>query len=80
MSENINVTIYDQQSISVIMEDEQPISVTIEDEQPIQVMIEEGTRANDIFSNPPSGCYKIVNIYLNASKHIVIVYDETPVS
>jgi hypothetical protein len=32
-----------------------------------------------IISNPPSTGYRIKNLYLNASKHIVVVYDETPI-
>jgi hypothetical protein len=40
----------------------------------------DGVGAAGINSLPPIGGYTIKNIYLNASKHIVIVYDETPVS
>jgi len=66
MSDNIYVTVADAH----------PISITIEDAQPIEITLEAGSAgANDIFSNPPSGCYKIVNIYLNASLHVVIVYN-----
>jgi hypothetical protein len=32
-----------------------------------------------LISNPPSTGYTIKNIYLNASKHIVVVYDSTPI-
>lgn len=35
---------------------------------------------NGIVSLPPVGGYTIKNIYFNASKQIVIIYDETPVS
>lgn len=37
------------------------------------------TSASGIISNPPSTGYTIKNIYLNASKHIVVVYDSTPI-
>lgn len=47
MSDDINIIIYDEQTINVVMEDEQPVSVTIEDEQPIQVMIEGGVGTDD---------------------------------
>jgi len=32
-----------------------------------------------VISNPDSGEYRIVNIRLDASKHIVITYDSVPV-
>jgi len=54
------------------------IYVTIADAHPIKITMEAGSSsgANDIFSNPPSGCYQITNIYLNASLHMVIVYND----
>lgn len=83
MDSQFDVTIGDEQTIEVVLKDENPINVTINEsdsEQPITVTIGSGSGSLDIFSNPPSGCYRIVNIYLDASKHIVVVYDETPVS
>ena len=64
--------------MNVTVEDEQPIKVVVEDTQPIHVMITGSVGTSDIFSNPPSGCYQIVNLYLNASKHIVVVYNNVP--
>lgn len=37
------------------------------------------TGMKGIKSEPPSGGYTIVNLYLNAAKEIVVVYDETPI-
>jgi hypothetical protein len=48
------------------------------------IQINQGPKGEDgvggIPSTPPVGGYTIKNLYLNASKHIVVVYDETPVS
>lgn len=44
----------------------------------IQVIEELDTGSSRILSTPQIGGYTIKSIYLNASKHIVIVYDETP--
>ena len=37
------------------------------------------TGMKGIKSNPPSGCYTIANIYLNASLEIVIVYNDVAI-
>jgi len=59
------------------------INVTIEDSQPINItLVDTGSGyggANDIYSNPPAGCYQIVNMYLNADLHFVVVYDDEAV-
>jgi len=66
VADNINVTI----------EDAQPISITIEDAQPISITIAGYAGDTDIYSNPPSGCYSIVNMYLDANLKIVVVYND----
>lgn len=81
MSDDINVIIYDEQTIDVVMEDEQPVSVTIIEDvaQAISVNITGGIGSSDIFSGPPSGCYQIVNMYLDASLNIVVVYNDVAI-
>ena len=54
----------------------QSINITIEEAQPINITIAGYSGDTDIYSNPPSGCYQIVNMYLNASLEIIIVYDD----
>jgi len=69
----------DETAIDVVLhEDHNDIHVTIGDDTAIDVMITGSVGTSDIFSNPPSGCYQIVNLYLNASKHIVVVYNSVP--
>jgi len=64
---DINVMLYNDKEINVVLREDN-----------IAVTIQSTIGTVDIYSSPPSGCYRIVNIYLNADKHIVIVYDETP--
>lgn len=33
----------------------------------------------DIMSNPPSGCRKVKNIYVNQTGKLIVEYDNTPV-
>jgi len=35
--------------------------------------------AGDIISDPPPGCKKVKNLYVNESGKFVVVYDDTPV-
>ena len=68
-------------NINVIMENEQPITVVMDDEKPVTVTIAGGANfgTTDIFSGPPSGCYQIVNLYLDASLNIVVVYNDVAI-
>lgn len=52
------------------------INLEIADAQPINIAIAGYSGDTDIYSNPPSGCYRIYNIYLNASLEVVIVYED----
>lgn len=36
----------------------------------------EGGGADGILSNPPSGCYKITNLYVNGEGKLVVEYDD----
>lgn len=48
-------------------------------QQSIKAYVDDAVIAGGIVSAPPSGEYKVKEIRLNASKHLVIVYDEDPI-
>ena len=68
MSDDINITIRDAQPIDITIEDAQPIYLTVTSQM---------GGSTDIFSNPPSGCYRITNMWINASHEVVIEYRGT---
>lgn len=78
----MEVEITETKTIVEIQETTQQIEVIEELVSILQVNVgPKGDPGIDgILSTPPSGGYTIANFYLNASKHIVIVYDETPVA